>query len=1035
MNQSFQNFPGTIIWIAPFYNRSGYGVLARATVMALHRRGIPVKVIPVDQVEPGIDDSDMNLIRSLQLTPIIPPVTAIVSHVPNKSWADMSLPEPNIRILSTTFDSSAQGNVPPSDWLDVFHKMEQIWVQSHKEQEVFVSAGVPPEKVHIVHFPNPWKDNPVLPPVSPEYTGADKPFRFLSIAMFQPRRRWDVLIESYLEEFKNGEHVELYLKVNYPPWHPVPGKPKQDLYDLISSLRSKTGSNAPIIIDEELGTRKGIVELIDSANTYVSTDTAPTAPVSEAIVRHRLVIASLALKMMPREYFVGINEDTNVKVPLTPDMLMYQPHHKDAYMPQLKVVQVKRALRRAYTLTVEGRALCCNGAQRSIPGADETIPMILGAIHAGWQYKDKLDREDKAQNTTKRVVWEGSQFVRHSLALINRELCLRLIDKGFEVSIIPYEKDDFSPEIDPRFEKIAERTNKPLTGRADIHIRHKWPPNFERPRDGYWVMIQPWEFGSLPKDWVGPMSTMLDEMWVPSSFVRECYVRSGIPAERVFVVPNGVDVNRFHPDATPIKLATKKRFKFLFVGGTIPRKGIDILLEVYSSTFTSDDDVCLIIKDMGAKTFYQGQTAQQMIKGYQSAPNAPEIEYIEEMLPDEELSGLYRACDCLVHPYRGEGFGLPIAEAMASGLPVIVTGYGAALDFCPDDVAYLIPATETRLSEKRIGDLETIDFPWLAEPDREGLATLMKHVADHREEAAARGKLAAAFIRDHFTWEHAADIAMERIRRLRDRPVFRHTPAADPLEQSLDIGELLRAGEECFGRGDVTRAVALFRRVLKLDLKNAQALNNLGVIQWQLGETLSALDTFQIALTFNPNDHDALENLLQAARETGRFDRIDQTLVETLNKAQPGSPEVMKLSEACRGEYEDAKELQLKELLEKGEECYSQGDMQTAIDIFQKILLLDGNNSQALNNIGVIQWQLGDPSLAMRTFQEALAINPRDPDALANLLHAAKETGRFDLVSQELLDTVKETQPGNPDVNLLAELMESPTEDTPGQVC
>ena len=54
---------------------------------------------------------------------------------------------------------------------------------------------------------------------------------------------------------------------------------------------------------------------------------------------------------------------------------------------------------------------------------------------------------------------------------------------------------------------------------------------------------------------------------------------------------------------------------------------------------------------------------------------------------------LYRSCDVLVHPYRGEGFGLPIAEAMASGLPVIVTGYGACLDFCDEDNALLVPAT------------------------------------------------------------------------------------------------------------------------------------------------------------------------------------------------------------------------------------------------------------------------------------------------------------------------------------------------------
>src|SRR5207302_1409289 len=102
---------------------------------------------------------------------------------------------------------------------------------------------------------------------------------------------------------------------------------------------------------------------------------------------------------------------------------------------------------------------------------------------------------------------------------------------------------------------------------------------------------------------------------------------------------------------------------------------------------------------------------------YQARSDAAEIEYLHQNLREEELAGLYTACDCLVHPYRGEGFGLPIAEAMACGLPVIVTGYGAALDFCNDENAFLIPASIRCFPERKLGDLETVDYPWLAEPD------------------------------------------------------------------------------------------------------------------------------------------------------------------------------------------------------------------------------------------------------------------------------------------------------------------------------
>ncbi|WP_162605058.1 glycosyltransferase [Geomonas oryzae] len=361
------------------------------------------------------------------------------------------------------------------------------------------------------------------------------------------------------------------------------------------------------------------------------------------------------------------------------------------------------------------------------------------------------------------VVWEGSQFVGHSLALVNRELCLQLIRDGYPLSIIPYEEDEFGAEADPRFHLLAEAVRRPLPTQPAVHVRHQWPPDFTPPPHGRWVMIQPWEFGSLPVSWIEPMNEKVDEVWVPSSYVRDCYLRSGVRPERVFTVPNGVNTALFNPQAPPIALETRKRFKFLFVGGTIARKGIDILLQAYSAAFTSSDDVCLVIKDMGGGSFYQGRTAQDLIARYRQNPELPEVEYLDRFLPERELAGLYTACDCLVHPYRGEGFGLPMAEAMACGLPAIVTGYGAALDFCSDETAYLIPAREVKLPTKQVGVLETVDYPWLAEPDAAALTDLMRHVAKHRDEARQRGRAAAQHIARNFTWEKAAAYVRARL--------------------------------------------------------------------------------------------------------------------------------------------------------------------------------------------------------------------------------------------------------------------------------
>lgn len=120
-----------------------------------------------------------------------------------------------------------------------------------------------------------------------------------------------------------------------------------------------------------------------------------------------------------------------------------------------------------------------------------------------------------------------------------------------------------------------------------------------------------------------------------------------------------------------------------------------------------------------------------------------------------------------------------------------------------------------------------------------------------------------------------------------------------------------------------------------------------------------------------------------------------------------------------------SKEQQLKKLIEWGEERFSQGDVRWAIKVFERTLELDRGNSQALNNLGVIQWQLGNEASAMKTFQRALIINPKDRDALGNLIQAVSKTGRFDQLNQNLLEILKQAQPTNPDVTRLFDVQQN----------
>ncbi len=345
------------------------------------------------------------------------------------------------------------------------------------------------------------------------------------------------------------------------------------------------------------------------------------------------------------------------------------------------------------------------------------------------------------------VRWVGDHTRFTSLSIINQRVSERL---GMPLQ---------------RVARDGRTLDPPLAHGAEVEVRHQWPPDLRPATSGRLAVIQPWEYGTVPRDWVEQIGTNVDELWVPSEFVRGMYVESGVDPERVRVLPNGVDVERFRPDGEALPLDDVRGLRFLFVGGLVARKGPDLLLDAWRRAFADRDDVTLVVKDFGVGGVYRRAAGRDDLRAYAESGVLPRVLLLDDELSEDEMAALYRACNVLVHPYRGEGFGMPVLEAMACGLPTIVTAGGPTDEFCPENAGWRIPSTRRHFDGPRVDDWETVGVPWQLEPDVDALVELLRESAADEDGRRSRGAAAADAARA-YSWDAVAAGYRERIEAL-----------------------------------------------------------------------------------------------------------------------------------------------------------------------------------------------------------------------------------------------------------------------------
>ena len=305
-----------------------------------------------------------------------------------------------------------------------------------------------------------------------------------------------------------------------------------------------------------------------------------------------------------------------------------------------------------------------------------------------------------------------------------------------------------------------------------VYIRILWPVNLERPSccpkgKCTFILFQPWEFGFIPKIWLPLIESNIDYVWGCTSFNSLMFTRSGVPSPKVKTVLLGIDCNYLNSSTVDLRdqlFISPKTIVIGYVGALMPRKGIDILLDAYTSSFGESDDVVLLLK----LTYQHGNEA--LMDKIRIFSNSSEGSGPVRLLEGEyHMGDIYRAIDILVHPARAEGLGLTPMEALGAGKVIIVPDRGAMNDYVSPSFAYQVRASQTNCTVFPCQDdsvcvfetaakkcEELVHAPIWHEVDSRVLSDSMKYVTRMLPTARERAAIGRQFVCEHFQWQQIA---------------------------------------------------------------------------------------------------------------------------------------------------------------------------------------------------------------------------------------------------------------------------------------
>lgn len=277
---------------------------------------------------------------------------------------------------------------------------------------------------------------------------------------------------------------------------------------------------------------------------------------------------------------------------------------------------------------------------------------------------------------------------------------------------------------------------------------------------GFWY----WELSKFPKEWLDKFQ-FFNEIWVASSFCQETLSEaSPVP---VVKIPPSVVVDRIKNVDRSYFGIKDDSFVFLFIFDLLSffeRKNPLAVIRAFKEAFGPNEKAQLVLK---CSNLERNAPARDMILEETKGLN---VKLIDRYLDKDEVHALMSISNCYVSLHRSEGFGLPLAESMYLGKPVIATDYSSNTDFMSVNNSFLVKYKLIEI-DKDYGPYKKGNV-W-ADPDHVHASELMRLVYEKRELSSEIGAKAARDIRENLSPEATGKKIRERLEHImRENRIF-----------------------------------------------------------------------------------------------------------------------------------------------------------------------------------------------------------------------------------------------------------------------